>query len=153
MKATTPLELKSATVADRDTWIAMRYELWPDCPLERHRLEIDQLLAGPGVVALAWMDGESVGFAEVSIRKDHVEGTSISPVPYLEGWYVRATHRGKGVGRALMTFVEQWSLDHGFTELASDAELENTLSIALHKKLGFSEVGRSVHFAKRFPTV
>lgn len=32
----------------------------------------------------------------VSIRADHVEGASITPVPYLEGWYVAAAYRGRG---------------------------------------------------------
>jgi aminoglycoside 6'-N-acetyltransferase I len=66
----------------------MRFALWPDCPRERHALEIEQLLQSEGVVALANVDGELAGFAEVSIRRDHVEGTSTAPVPYLEGWYV-----------------------------------------------------------------
>jgi aminoglycoside 6'-N-acetyltransferase I len=142
------LELRPVTAADQDSWLKLRHELWPDCPLERHRLEIDQLLSAPGVVVLAWVEGQPAGFAEISIRNDHVEGTSISPVPYLEGWYVRPLYRGSGVGRALMTFAEQWALKQGHTELASDAELENTLSIALHGKLGFREVGRGVHFVK-----
>lgn len=143
------IEISPATAADREEWIAMRYELWPDCPRERHQLEIDQLLVGTGVVALAWVGGAAAGFAEVSIRADHVEGTSIAPVPYLEGWYVREAHRGSGVGRALIHFVEQWARSRGFSELASDAELENTLSITLHAQLGFREIGRSVHFVKR----
>lgn len=143
------IEIRPATAADREEWIAMRYELWPDCPRERHQLEIDQLFVGTGVVALAWVSGAPAGFAEVSIRADHVEGTSIAPIPYLEGWYVREAHRGAGVGRALIDFVEQWARSRGFSELASDAELENTLSIKLHAQLGFREVGRSVHFVKR----
>lgn len=141
-------KINQATATDREEWIAMRHELWPDCPLDRHRLEVDQLLAGTGVIALAWVDGAAAGFAEVSIRNDHVEGTSSAPVPYLEGWYVREAHRGAGIGRALIDFVEQWGRSRGFAELASDAELDNTLSIKLHARLGFREVGRTVHFVK-----
>lgn len=126
----------------------MRHELWPHCSLERHQLEIDELLAGAGVVALAWLGESAIGFAEISIRSDHVSGTSTVPVPYLEGWYVRADQRSAGVGRALINFVEAWSKSRGFIELASDAELDNTLSIALHSKLGFREVERTVHFVK-----
>jgi aminoglycoside 6'-N-acetyltransferase I len=142
------LQIQPVSAATRTDWIKLRHELWPDCPLARHELEIDQLLAGTGIVALAWINGTAVGFAEVSIRADHVEGTSTTPVHYLEGWYVRESHRGTGVGRALINFIEKWSLDHGFTELASDAELEDALSIKLHDRLGFREVGRTVHFVK-----
>jgi aminoglycoside 6'-N-acetyltransferase I len=48
----------------------------------------------------------------------------------------------------LISFVEQWATSEGFSELASDAELQNSHSIALHATLGFREVGRSVHFVK-----
>ena len=104
-----------------------------------------------GVVALARVDEKIVGMAELSIRHDHVEGTSATPVPYLEGWFVSESHRGWGIGRALLEFVENWSRSRGYQELASDAELYNTPSIDLHKALGFREVGRTVHFVRRLP--
>lgn len=142
------IAVRPAAEADRDDWIAMRAALWPDCPQARHRLEIGQLLHSAGLVALATADGAAAGFAEVSVRSDHVEGTAHSPVPYLEGWYVAPAFRGRGVGRALIEYVEAWARARGFTELASDAEIENLRSIRLHGLLGFREVGTSVHFVK-----
>lgn len=142
------LQLRMAAPDDRDEWTRLRFELWPDCPPERHQLEVTQMLAGAGVVALAFVNDELAGFAEVSVRSDHVEGTACSPVAYLEGWFVRPAHRGRGVGRALIAFAEQWAISNGLSELASDAELENHRSIALHAALGFREVGRNVHFVK-----
>jgi len=139
---------RAAQTADRPGWIAMRHALWPECPLARHTLEVEQLLKGDGVVAVAELEGQLVGFAEISIRRDHVEGTRAVPVPYLEGWFVQADCRGRGVGRGLMAFVERWAVERGFGELASDAEIENLRSIELHAKSGFTEVGRSVHFVK-----
>lgn len=141
-----------ATPSDREGWAALRQQLWPDCPAERHRLEVEQLLAGHGIVALARIGTELVGMAEVSVRHDHVEGTSEAPVPYLEGWFVAESHRGRGIGRALLHFVEEWARAQGFRELASDAELQNAGSIRLHGLLGFREVGRSVHFVKPLQT-
>jgi aminoglycoside 6'-N-acetyltransferase I len=129
-------------------WLRLRSALWPECPPERHRLEIAQLLGSEGLVALARADGKLAGFAEVSIRRDHVDGTTSAPVPYLEGWYVEEKFRGKAVGRALVAFVENWARDRGFVELASDAEIWNEESIRLHGLLGFREVGRTVHFVK-----
>ena len=140
--------LRIAKPEDRTGWEQLRFQLWPECPLERHRLEIEQLLAGSGVVALASVGKELVGFAEVSTRVDHVEGTTSAPVAYLEGWYVAEKFRGQGIGRALLAFAEKWAADHGIQELASDAELTNADSIRLHKTAGFREVGRSVHFVK-----
>jgi len=141
--------IREAAAADREAWAALRHALWPDCPPERHRLEIDELVAGDGIVALAWAGEEIVGFAEVSIRRDHVEGTSEVPVPYIEGWFVAPAHRGRGVGRALLEFAWDWARMKGFREMASDAELENNESIRAHARLGFVEVERTVHFVKR----
>jgi aminoglycoside 6'-N-acetyltransferase I len=145
MKAT----FRVAVPEDRPSWVALRFELWPECPIKRHELEVGQLLSSPGVVVLAEYDSQLIGFAEVSIRGDHVEGTSAAPVPYLEGWYVRPALRGRGIGRGLFAFVEQWAIDHGYRELASDAEIENLRSVKLHGQLEFVEVGRSVHFVKK----
>ena len=35
----------------------MRHALWPECPLARHTLEVEQLLKGDGVIAVAELAG------------------------------------------------------------------------------------------------
>jgi len=142
------MSIREALASDAQAWARLRAQLWPDCPLERHELEVALLARSAGVVALAVRAGEPVGFAEVSIRADHVEGTSSTPVPYLEGWYVAAAHRRRGIGTALLEFVEAWARKRGYREIASDAELDNEASILLHGRRGFAEVGRTVHFVK-----
>ena len=49
----------------------------------------------------------------------------------------------------LLAAVEQWAREHGFKEIASDAESENRESIAAHAACGFVETCRAVHFIKR----
>jgi aminoglycoside 6'-N-acetyltransferase I len=142
---------------DREEWLRMRHTLWPDCPEERHFLEMQQLAAAEygGVVLVISRDGGGAhgrslgGFAEVSVRHDHVEGALAVPTPYLEGWYVDEDLRGRGVGRELLRSVEDWARKHGFAELASDAELDNHASIDAHHACGFTETCRTVHFIKR----
>ena len=108
-----------------------------------------QLLKSNGAVFVAEdHQANLIGFAEVSLRHDHVDGASISPVPYLEGWFVEASFRRQGVGRSLIDAVERWAVLRGYAELASDAEIENSLSIRLHKQMGFSEIDRNVTFLK-----
>lgn len=108
-----------------------------------------QVLRSKGPVFLAENGkGRVIGLAEVSVRRDHVDGATICPVPYLEAWYVDASYRKQGVGKALMEAVESWAVSLGFRELASDAEIENRLSIRLHRRLGFVEVDRNVTFLK-----
>lgn len=141
--------IRNATSRDRDQWLIMRKALWPDCSDNKHTLEIEQILSSQGVVFVAeHEDAGLIGFAEISIRNDHVEGASISPIPYLEGWYVDDRFRGTGIGRSLIRAAERWSNQRGFAELASDAEVENYSSIAIHKAIGFKEVGRNVQFIK-----
>lgn len=150
----TKVKIRKMVAADQQQWLEMRRTLWPECPNERHFLEMDQLLRCEGIVLLAEdADGRSLGFAEISIRRDHVEGTCSAPVPYLEGWYVDPNHRNRGVGRALIDAAERWALEAGFTELASDAEIANDEGIRVHLKLGFREVGRSVHFVRALRTL
>jgi len=111
---------------------------------------MSQLLQSGGVVFLAENDqAQLMGFAEVSLRRDHVDGASISPVPYLEAWFVEAPFRKQGVGRSLIDAVARWAIARGYSELASDAEIDNLLSIRLHKQLGFTEIDRNVTFLKK----
>ena len=133
--------------ADKPRWLELRRALWPDCSAARHALEIDQWQRSDGVVLLAeGTDGQTLGFAEVTIRREHVEGTSSVPVAYLEAWYVVPGERRKGIGRALIESAGRWASEAGFSELASDAECDNPDAIRAHRDLGFREVGRSVHF-------
>ena len=142
--------IRPARSEDKGSWLRLRCLLWPHCSDQKHELEISQVLGSDGVAFLAEDDqGNVIGFAEVSLRRDHVDGASISPVPYLEGWFVEASFRKQGIGRSLIGEVERWAVARGFTELASDAELENVLSIQLHRQLGFSEIDRNVTFLKK----
>ena len=72
-------------------------------------------------------------------------------MPYVEGWFVRDAFRNRGLGTALMQRAEEWARALGHAELASDAELDNAQSIAVHKRLGFEETERVVCFLKRLP--
>jgi aminoglycoside 6'-N-acetyltransferase I len=152
--AKTMIRVRKAKGSDHNEWLRMRKLLWPECPEDRHTLEMDLLTSSRGIVLVAeFSQAAIVGFAEISIRSDHVEGTTKTPVPYLEGWYVDPEYRDKGVGKALVGAAEEFALEKEFTELASDAEIGNNTSIKIHKGLGFREVGRSVHFIKTLSKV
>jgi aminoglycoside 6'-N-acetyltransferase I len=145
------MKIRTMIAEDRAEWLRMRCELWPECSAERHALEIREWASQSDGLLLVAESGEGglCGFIEVSIRRDHVDGTTSSPVPYVEGWYVDGKYRGRGIGGQLLAAVEQWARDHGFKEIASDAELENHESIAAHAACGFIETCRAVHFVRR----
>jgi len=42
-----------------------------------------------------------------------------------------------------------WARERGLTEMASDTWIDNETSIAAHKRLGYDEAERLVHFIKK----
>jgi aminoglycoside 6'-N-acetyltransferase I len=127
----------------------MRAALWPDEDAEALASELEAMLADPTLVAFVAMreDGGLCGFAEASVRR-YANSNDESPCAFLEGWWVDEDVRRSGVGRALIAAVEDWARAQGFTELGSDALLDNTLSHVAHHALGFEERERVIYFRK-----
>ena len=136
--------------ADFEAWVALQHRLWPHHSIDELRHDANALLARGerAAVFLAKADGEVVGFAEATLRVDFVNGTSTSPVTFLEGLYVAPEWRHKGIARALCDAVERWGASEGCTEFASDALAENDLGRSVHVALGFSEIETVVYFVK-----
>jgi aminoglycoside 6'-N-acetyltransferase I len=133
-------------------WSRMRTRLWPDTP-DQHYAEIEAYFAGTSndivqVYVIENEGGKLIGFIELNIR-NIAEGSVSSNVPYVEGWYVDPGYQNKGYGRKLIEQAEQWARTQGFRELASDSEIDNHRSIAIHGKLGFKETERIVCFLKK----
>jgi aminoglycoside 6'-N-acetyltransferase I len=144
--------VRLVTAADRDRWIAMRADLWPDADRLELASEADAHLRGQGflleTVLVACDERDApIGFAEMSLRQ-YAEGCSTTPVGYLEAWYVTDAWRRRGVGRALVAAAEDWARGRGCREFASDALLDNAASAAAHASLGFEEVERIRCFRK-----
>ncbi len=131
------------TVAD------LALSLWPDHEKAEFMQEFSELAGREdAVVFLEMLDGQAVGFAQCQLRYDYVEGTSSSPVGYLEGIYVKPAFRGRGVAKAMLAACETWAREKGCREFASDCELSNQDSLYFHLHSGFSEAGRIICFTK-----
>jgi aminoglycoside 6'-N-acetyltransferase I len=142
-------EVRRATRIDSNAWLRMRKALWPDEEVvEDVERFFDGKLDMPLEVLVA-VDGfgELIGFAELSIRR-YAEGCVTDRVAFLEGWYVEEAHRRHGVGAALVAAAEAWARKQGCTEFGSDALLENEVSAAAHRALGFEEVEQIRCFKK-----
>ena len=140
--------MRAASTDDIGPLQALRRALWSDCSVED--------LTGPKgarvfgldyLVLLAEDDaGTAIAFAEVALRRDHVNGCDGTPVAFLEGIYVAPGHRRTGIARALVRTAVDWGRSRGATEFASDALLDNQASHAFHKAIGFEESERVVYF-------
>jgi len=137
--------------SDLADWIDLRLLLWPGDHAAEFLEEVRDMLAQPQRYG-AWLirdeQGRALGLAEASVRSDYVNGTDGSPVLFLEGIYVCEDARRQGVARALVRAVQAWGSARGCVDFASDAALDNTVSHALHRALGFVETERVVYFRK-----
>jgi aminoglycoside 6'-N-acetyltransferase I len=147
---------------DREEWLRLRAELWPDHLPEALVCEVDSYLAGAGlwtfgtdsipflVLVAVRPDTGIVGFLEVSLRP-WADKCRTAPVGYLEGWYVRPGWRRQGIGGTLVRAAEAWARSRGCREMASDAHVDNLLSERSHRALGYEEAQRLIHFRRDLP--
>ena len=145
------MEVREATPEDAEKWAGFRLALWPDEPLAELAADVRHFFdKGTPLIAagfLAWEGDEPVGFLELSVRP-YVPGADHVSAPFIEGWFVDPGWRGKGVGRALVEAAEGWARSRGFTQLGSDALMENVASAEAHEALGFRTVEMLRSFIK-----
>lgn len=146
------MKIKEITKEQFGEWVGLQLALWPEPRHSRKEIEEEsvELLNNPKFKNLgAFNDnGKMIGFANISIRYDYVQGATKYPVGYLEGIFIKPEFRGQGIGKELEKAGEQWAKSQGCAEMASDAETGNTDSQNFHKSLGFQEDNRIVCFIK-----
>jgi aminoglycoside 6'-N-acetyltransferase I len=144
------INIRPLAETDIEDWFRLRKMLWDETSEEDHKAEMYEILNDEEsqFVAVA-DDGQNgiCGFIEASIRP-MAEDCETEDVGYLEGWYVEPGARKQGIGRSLVAAAESWARARGCREMASDAEPENSTSLAAHEKLGYQETSRLVHLKK-----
>lgn len=135
--------------ADHAEWLRMRRALWDDCAEEQQVREMGENLSSDvdEVFVAERPGGGLCGFLEAAIRS-RANGCDSTPVGYIEGWYVDEDVRRQGVGKALVEIAESWARSCGCSQMASDAELWNTISHQAHGATGYEEAARLVLFKK-----
>jgi aminoglycoside 6'-N-acetyltransferase I len=124
--------------------------LWDGLDEDGHKEEMLDIYEHPDTQFVAVAEtgpGRLVGFLEASIRP-FVEDCETENVGYLEGWFVEPGHRRAGVGADLVRSAETWARRRGCTEMASDSEVGNELSLEAHQRLGYVITSRLVHLRK-----
>ena len=124
-------------------------KLWEGHSVTEMTNMFETLLSGDNAACfIPYVDGKAIGFAQCQLRNDYVEGTSSSPVGYLEGIFIEEGYRGCGYARELLRACEKWAKEKHCSEFASDCELENADSLRFHMAMGFEEVNRIICFRK-----
>jgi aminoglycoside 6'-N-acetyltransferase I len=146
----TDIIIRRAQPEDKPEWLRVRLLLWPEHTEAEMLAEMDDILANDEqpVFVAARKSGGLGGFLEGGTRK-YADGCDTSPVGYIEGWYVDEDLRQKGVGSRLVEAMESWARERGLSEMGSDTWLNNETSITAHQHLGYRDVERLVHFAKK----
>lgn len=104
--------------------------------LRNHRL--------PSLVAIS--GGEVVGYAyAVPFRKRPAYRFTVK-----HSIYVRHEHQGRGVGQLLLQQLIDTCAASGFRQMIGYIDADNTASLALHVKFGFSEAGLLPGVAYRY---
>lgn len=135
---------------DLEEWFRLRKLLWDRLSDREHQAEMIDIYEHTDTQLVLVADvgnGKLAGFLEASIRP-FVEDCHTDHVGYLEGWFVEPEFRRYGIGRKLVRGAEDWARRKGCTEMASDAEVGNDLSLRAHLSLGYKETSRLVHLRK-----
>lgn len=142
--------IRKAVREDAAIAAGLAVKMWESHTIQELEQEFaDYININSGAIFLAVSDGQAVGFAQCGLRHDYVEGTSNSPVGYLEGIFVIEQYRKRGVAKELLETCEEWAREQGCEEFASDCELINDGSFKFHLKMGFKEENRIICFTKK----
>jgi aminoglycoside 6'-N-acetyltransferase I len=120
--------------------------LWSDIKPD----EIDQIIeehkANKGYILLATQNKQVIGFINTQIRHDYVEGSDESKTGYIEGIFVKEAYRKQHIGKKLFHEIITYYKSIGIHTIGSDAFVDNHLSDAFHKAIGFEEVSINRHY-------
>jgi GNAT superfamily N-acetyltransferase len=105
-------------------------------PLSREAFD-DYWIAHSSAVWIARVDGELVGAYYIKPnfvgRASHIANA---------GYFVLASHRGRGIGRTMVGHSLGEARRHGFDAMQFNLVFESNPARALYRRLGFQEVGR-----------
>ncbi|RKN80102.1 aminoglycoside 6'-N-acetyltransferase [Ulvibacterium marinum] len=134
-------------------WRKMSLELFPGYATDHLERDLLQVIESDNQETFFAKDKEGIiGFINVSIRYDYVEGSNSSPVGYIEAIFIKPDYRKHGVARKLVDLGEQWVLEKGCTQMGSDTWASNKHARKFHLGLGFKEEDTLVHYIKNLKT-
>ena len=144
------MKISKVTKRNFSEWLEMGLLFYSKHPEEKIRKEFKEILDSKkeAVFIAKNEDNTPLGFMNVSIRSDYVEGSKTSPVGYIEVIYAKKEHRKKGVAKQLFKEAEKWFVQKKLSEIGSDVEIHNHISQKFHKSLGFKKGETMVHYIR-----
>ncbi len=116
---------------------------WKDLAFEDWR---DFAVLGPGRSGQwAWvaLDGPvPVGLARLRLFQDHKANNAYTGV--------LASHRGRGIARALKCRTVRWCRDNGIEYIYTGNEVRNTRMLAINRSLGYEPLPKAIEVERRF---
>lgn len=118
-----------ALIAELNAELSARYTE----PGETHFLLLpEQVASGHGTFLVAKLDGEPVGCG--ALRRIAEETGEIKRM------YVRPAARGNGVGRTILTALEDEARQLGMTRLVLETGVYQLEAMALYERMGFARI-------------
>ncbi len=124
------------------------FDLVPRSLEEQERWLADRSGAYPCLVAVDAHEGEPavVGFGSLSpYRSRPAYSTTVE-----DSVYVHPDHQGAGVGKAILTELVSLGASHGFHALIGRIVGHNEASIAVHRAVGFEQIGVELEVGRKF---
>jgi len=118
------LRIRFAGLEDEET--CRRMDPYLPGPAFAHKIALHELL-------LVERAGRTIGY----VRLEYIWGK----IPYIGLIWLEPTHRGQGIGRAVLAFVEAHLRERGYTFLLSSCQVNEPEPQAWHRAVGFRECG------------
>lgn len=117
-----------------------------DCVPEIIAQNIAALDSSHARLFVAEVDGEVVGFVEPQVY----EAVYFLPLVNILGLAVRESHRGMGIGKALMEAAEGWAKEIGATGVRLNSGADRTNAHAFYRNIGYEAKKQQIRFLKKF---
>jgi GNAT superfamily N-acetyltransferase len=108
-------------------------------------VRLERLLEAGDVVLVAWSNGEPAGLAHLHVAPAIEHDGAVAKLGAL---VVDEKHRGRGVGRALVSATEAAARSSGCVQLFLTTAEHRSDAHAFYEHLGFERTGR--RYVKRF---
>jgi GNAT superfamily N-acetyltransferase len=128
-------QIRAATLDDADAIAGLCAQLgYPTTgPISAVRLTAVLRSTGDAVFVACLSDGLVVGWVHVFLAL-RIESNTFAE---LGGFVVAETHRGRGIGRALLVAAEQWGVEQGVFKLRVRTRSGRVEARAFYERLGF----------------